>query len=455
MDASPWSPAPSVTYAVIRHTGSTSAGVTVGEDLDGLQYVVDRPEGAYTYQVTAVVNGGEAARSGGGSVTVAAGDADRAPEAVGRLEDLRLLVEDGAVVVDIAGAFRDPDGDALTYEASSSSPSAVAVGLSGAALTITPLTPGAATITVAAPHSGSDVLATQRFLATAVVNGGPEALETLADRVLPLADGAVVVDISEAFRDPDGDALTYAAASSAPAVAAASLSGTALTIVPVALGAATITVTATDVGKSDTSGTQEFLVTVVPNRGPEAVGALADQFLVVSDAAGAVVEASAAFRDPDGDALTYTAVSSSPSVATVSVSGSAVTVVPVALGTATVTVTATDAGASNGSARARLRGDGGDGRPRRRPRRPDRGRLAGAALRRAPRRRRGWRAHRRRGVRVCGRVPGRRRGTAGLRRRLRGLRVDRGPGLRHRRQRRGGRRRRLLERRRRLDAHRQ
>ena len=54
------------------------------------------------------------------------------------------------------------------------------------------------------------------------------------------------------------------------------------------------------------------------------------------------VDAASYFRDPDGDALTYTAVSDRPDVASAEASGGRVTVVPLAAGSAEVTVTATD-----------------------------------------------------------------------------------------------------------------
>ena len=68
------------------------------------------------------------------------------------------------------------------------------------------------------------------------------------------------MDISRAFSDPDGDALSYEAASDAPGVAAASVSGSDVTVSGEAPGTATITVTATDSG--DLSATQTFKVTV-------------------------------------------------------------------------------------------------------------------------------------------------------------------------------------------------
>ena len=50
----------------------------------------------------------------------------------------------------------------------------------------------------------------------------------------------------------------------------------------------------------------------------------------------------ACFTDPNGDVLTYTAMSANPGVATASVSGTSVTVMAVAPGNASVTITASD-----------------------------------------------------------------------------------------------------------------
>ena len=93
-------------------------------------------------------------------------------------------------------------------------------------------------------------------------NRPPIALGTLPDRTLQADDGAEVVDVAGAFRDPEGDALTWSAASSAPAVATAQAAGGRVTLTPVAAGAATITVTATDTGGSNTTAAQRFVVTV-------------------------------------------------------------------------------------------------------------------------------------------------------------------------------------------------
>ena len=177
-------------------------------------------------------------------------------------------------------------------------------------------------------------------------NRGPVAVGTLTPLTLRIVDGTVSVEVADAFRDPDDDALTYAAFSSAPAVVRVSVTGSTVTVTPVATGTATVTVTATDVSGSNASATRALAVTVLPNVGPLVVRPLADRELRVSNGAFSVA-VSDAFQDPDDDVLVYRAVSSAPAVARVSVSGSTVTVTPVATGTATVTVTATDVSGSS------------------------------------------------------------------------------------------------------------
>ncbi len=79
------------------------------------------------------------------------------------------------------------------------------------------------------------------------------------------------------------------------------------------------------------------------NRAPVATGSVPAQTLTVGGGS-ASVNVAPYFTDPDGDALTYTAVSNRTGVVRAAVSGTAVTLTPAAAGTATVTVTARDPG---------------------------------------------------------------------------------------------------------------
>ena len=91
-------------------------------------------------------------------------------------------------------------------------------------------------------------------------NRPPTAVGTLPDRRLRAPEDTLAVDVSRAFVDADGDALTHTASSSAPAVVTTTVSGTTVTLTAAGFGAATVAVTATDPG--GLSATQAFAVTV-------------------------------------------------------------------------------------------------------------------------------------------------------------------------------------------------
>ena len=98
-------------------------------------------------------------------------------------------------------------------------------------------------------------------------NRAPVGVGTLDPLALRVGDGGRDVDVAGAFRDDDGDALTYGAVSSAPGVVAAAVSGAGVTLTPAAAGAATVRITATDAAGSNASATQTLAVRVKGARG--------------------------------------------------------------------------------------------------------------------------------------------------------------------------------------------
>ncbi len=98
--------------------------------------------------------------------TAVPGVANRSPVAVGALAD-RVVPVDGVAVTDARGAFLDPDGDPLTYKATSSAPAVASVAVSGSTVTVRALAAGTATITVTATDiGGSNTTATLAFRVT-------------------------------------------------------------------------------------------------------------------------------------------------------------------------------------------------------------------------------------------------------------------------------------------------
>ena len=92
-------------------------------------------------------------------------------------------------------------------------------------------------------------------------NRPPAVVGTLPDRSMAL-HGVLHVDVSAAFADPDGDALTYVVSSSAPRVVTVGAAGARVTLTAVGAGTAAIRVTAADPG--GLSATGSFTVTVTP-----------------------------------------------------------------------------------------------------------------------------------------------------------------------------------------------
>ena len=203
---------------------------------------------------------------------------NRAPQTVGTLADQTLHVGTPETV-NVAGAFRDPDNDTLDYAASSNN-AVVTVSMTGAVVTLTPVTVGGpATITVTATDTnGSNTSVTQQFQVNVEAAPGsdnpppdpppppnqrPQPVGTLDALTLQVGQPDETVDVENGFEDQDNDTLTYGATSNAASIVeVVSVAGSVVTLRPLAVGTAIITVTATDEGGSNTPATQRFTVTV-------------------------------------------------------------------------------------------------------------------------------------------------------------------------------------------------
>ena len=260
---------------------------------------------------------------------------NQGPTAVDSVPAQTVFVGETASV-DVAAYFNDPDGDALAYSVASSNVAAVTASVAGNLVSLTAITRGMSTVTVTARDP--DGLSAEQNIAVTVPNRAPTALDTIPSRTL-LAGNTLEFDLARYFTDPDGDALTFTAASANAGVASVESVGSTLTITGRAPGSTRVTVTVTD--PAGISIQQMFAVTV-PNREPIAIGSIPGQSVEPGQAA--TVDVSPFFDDPDGEALSYSAASSNRGVATAAVAGSALTVEGVGAGTASITVTATDPG---------------------------------------------------------------------------------------------------------------
>ena len=185
-----------------------------------------------------------------------------APVAISTLGDHRLTTVGPAVTVDVSLAFRDPDGDSLTYKVTSNDNDVAAVSVSGSTATIRPLAAGWVVVTVAA-RDPDGLTTTQIILVTvSLANQAPTTIEAIAARTLTTGGRNATLDMSSSFVDPDGDSLIYVAASTDRTVARVRLSGSVLTILPVGPGTAVATVVVRD--PSGLTATQSIPVTVAP-----------------------------------------------------------------------------------------------------------------------------------------------------------------------------------------------
>ena len=90
---------------------------------------------------------------------------------------------------------------------------------------------------VAAVVDGGEAVRSATVSVTVAGNKRPLAVGTLRWRTLLVGDSAMT-EVGGAFEDPEGDTITYAVSSSDPSVARVTLSGTRVTIIPVAEGRA-------------------------------------------------------------------------------------------------------------------------------------------------------------------------------------------------------------------------
>ncbi len=190
---------------------------------------------------------------------------NEAPTVSAAIADATIVNESGTHAVSLSGVFSDADNDSLTMSAASSDEGKATVSVSsgGSSLTVNAQARGTAVITVTAAD-GNGGTVSEDF--TVTVKAAPAVASAVADMSLKAGatqeeGGAQDVSLAAVFSDADGDALTFSAETSDFEVAEVFLLQGTLTVLAVADGSATITVTAQDSDGNTVSDT--FDVSVV------------------------------------------------------------------------------------------------------------------------------------------------------------------------------------------------
>ena len=326
-------------------SSDTPAFATVTEpDADSMITITAVAAGTATITVTASDDKNAAVRQTF-DVTVSETPPNN-PPTVRTISPVSLQV-DRTKMITLSDYFTDPDSDALTYTASSDTPAFATVTEPDAdsMITITAVAAGTATITVtASDDKNAAVRQTFDVTVSETPPNNPPTVRTIPDESLKVGKTESVI-LSRYADDPEDDALTYSATSRNDAVATASVAGAVLTIMAVAEGTATITVTVSD---GTNSVDRDFDVEVTPadpvktpNEPPEQT----ERIPHVDDLRREgthVIDLSNHYFDPNGDDLTFTAVSSDETIASVSIRGSMLTITGEDVGMARVTITASD-----------------------------------------------------------------------------------------------------------------
>ena len=152
--------------------------------------------------------------------------------------------------------FTDPEGGALSMTATSRNPDVATATMVQDELRVTGVWPGRteATVTALDPDSLTGTV----YVAVVVPNRPPVGQ---LDDVEVRRGVARTIELAPHFSDPDGQTLTYTASSAAQSVGTAGISGSTLTVTPVAReGSAEIAVVASDGGMDVTAPFEAVIV---------------------------------------------------------------------------------------------------------------------------------------------------------------------------------------------------
>ena len=185
---------------------------------------------------------------------------NRAPTVSAAITDATIVNESETKEVSLSGVFSDADNDALTITAASSDETKATVSVASdySSLTVTAKSRGTAAITVMA-NDGKGGTVEDAF--TVTVKAAPVVSSAISDISAMELETVRDIGLSGVFSDGDGDALTITAETSDFEVVEAFVFRGTLTLLALAEGSVTITVTAEDADGNAVSDTFDVSVT--------------------------------------------------------------------------------------------------------------------------------------------------------------------------------------------------
>ena len=237
------------TYAAISdNPGAVSTGISETE----LRLTAEGPGGA---GITVTVDD----HSGGTATTTFQAEVNQAPVVSAPVADQDVVLDGDPLTVTLDTVFTDPDGDDTQYSAASDDELIATAAVDNGVLTVAPLLPGQATISLEA-NDGRGGTVGDAFVVTVVERQPPVVVNPVDDQTLTLGGDVFSVDLDNVFDSPEGDALTYGAAADPSTRLTLSFNGSLLTVTAMQTGPATVATTATDEAGASVADTFEVSV---------------------------------------------------------------------------------------------------------------------------------------------------------------------------------------------------
>ena len=179
----------------LEYTATTSNAAIVAASVSGSTVTISAvAQGSATVAIAAQDPSGLSAAQ---DVSVTVERSNQAPQAVGTIP-LQTVTSGESAMVNLSRYFTDPDGDDLTYEASSNDTSVVTTSLSGGTLTLTGVAEGRARVTATATDGTLSaeqlILVSTAAAAVGICGRTEQVVDAILDEVRGVTDCALVTD---------------------------------------------------------------------------------------------------------------------------------------------------------------------------------------------------------------------------------------------------------------------